>query len=161
MKTFLIIARIFLALQFTATAQDWKQKLKITFLKADSVKLVSHKTTSGIRITKKDRDEQDLVRQGRVNNGIISMQALLDHQTVERIVENFTRKNSDTEVEMIKAFTPHHGIVIYNKNFISWMDIDFGARQINTSPDIKIGDNLSKSSWENLEQLFRSRRFDF
>jgi hypothetical protein len=161
MKGILIIICTVLSCHLPAHAQDWKTALKKILRSCDSVKIVSHKTTSAIRITEQDRDQQDLIRRGRLNESIINMMRLVDRRSIDSISEILTRTNRDKQVEIIKSFTPHHGIIIYEKGFISFLDIDFLARQIHTSEEVHIEENLSSSSWKDLEKMFKGRKFDF
>ena len=153
MKTTLIICTFLVSHHVASYGQGSKHRIKTVFLNADSVKILSHRTISGIRITKKLRDEQDLVRNGKLNFNIVNKISVLDHKFVLKVIEILTRVNSDKEIDVKKSFTPHNGLFLYKNGKISFMDIDFGARQLYFSKNLQIDDDLSKSSWADFGRL--------
>ena len=93
----------------------------------------------------------------KVNDSIINGRAILSASDLDTLASLLTAPYTKREIEDIRCFLPHHGILIYKKARCSYFDICFGCRHFITSRDIKISDILLDSVWQSMETFFINR----
>ena len=99
-------------------SQDKKNNLLNKFVKADSVVLVSHLTTGVPQVdelTGKFMGSLKLVSMQKVNDSIINGRAILSASDLDTLASLLTAPYTKREIEDIRCFLPHHGILIYRK----------------------------------------------
>lgn len=135
-------------------------KLYQKIVQADSVILVSHLIT-GMPIvdskTKRWLGFQRLVIHNKLNQKIVKERYRLNASEMDTIARILITPNTDREIENIRCFMPHHGIIIYKKGKCAFFDICFTCQHFVTSKDISLSDELSHKTWKVLEQFFRVR----
>lgn len=142
------------------SAQISRNKLYQKIIQADSVVLVSHLTTCVPHVdslTKEWLDPLQLVVQNKLNDPIVKERYRLQVKETESLARILITRNTDREIENIRCFVPHHGILIYKKGTCAFFDICFTCRHFVTSKDISLSDELSRKTWKMLEQFFRVR----
>ena len=152
------------ALFLSGFGQSPKNKVYKKFVAADSVLLVSHLTTYMPIVddkTNKSIGAYKLVEKNKVNYQIIKEKYRLDKEETDSLALILTEANTDSTIEDIRCFMPHHGILIYKKNKCSFFDICFGCRHFVTSKDIDLSDEISDKSWLHLYHFFRNRKLNY
>lgn len=154
----------FIVFTFNASGQKHQNKVFQKIVKADSVFLVSHLITYVPVLDDKTNERTGfykLVDKKRVNYNIIKESFLLDKSEADSIAAILITENRDSIIQDIQCFEPHHGILIFKKGKCSYFDICFGCRHFITSKDIKISDELSDKTWNDLESFFRNRNLKY
>jgi hypothetical protein len=160
---------VFIQLFFTCfiggvSGQSLKNKIYKKFNTADSVILVSHSPTYTPIVDEKTNERigfLKLVEQNKPNAKIIRQQHRLNKKEIDSVSAILSTPNTDSIIHDNKCFIPHHGILIFKKKKCSYFDICFGCRHFITSKDIKLSDELSRKTWDELESFFRSRKLDY
>lgn len=148
----------------TASAQKANNKLYNKFVSADSVVLVSHLETYIFSVNEETGERIPphlLVKKNTVNYNIIKERFKLDKKEIDSIATIMLTRNSDSLIQDIQCFIPHHGILLFKKGKCSFFDICFGCRHFVTSKDIKLSDELDDRTWNALETFFRNRKLDY
>ena len=61
-----------------------------------------------------------------------------------------------------KCFIPHHAILIFKNQEISFIDICFGCSHLATSKDIKVSDDdFDRRKWRELQSYFKQNRITY
>ena len=164
MKSPLFITTFFIATTINVFGQKLQNKVFQKLTSADSVILVSHSTTNipiVDSITKKWIGSVKLVDRNKPNYKIIKESIRLKRNDIDSVATILITANKDTIIEDIQCFIPHHGILIFKKGKCSYFDICFGCRHFVTSKDIKLSDELSNKTWNDLESFFRTRNLNY
>ena len=164
MKNSLFITIFFIFSIVNLFGQKPQTKVFQKFTTADSVILVSHLTTNipiVDSMTKKWIGSVKLVDKNKPNYKIIRESISLKRNETDSILTILLTENKDTIIEDIQCFIPHHGILIFKKGKCSYFDICFGCRHFITSKDIKLSDELSIKTWNDLERFFRNRNLNY
>jgi len=140
--------------------QNKTERLQLKFRKADSVVLVSHLLTC-VPSRNEETDEfikpLQLVSNNKVNSKIINGRYVLSTFDIDTLAKLLTEPYTLMEIEDIKCFMPHHGILVYSGNKSSYFDICFGCRHFITSNDFKVSDILMEATWRSIELFFINR----
>jgi hypothetical protein len=137
----ILILLVFLTL-FKASGQDRFAKLKTLMLTSDSIFLVSHESTTGIILVNERTGKKvplpKLIVNGRLNKSIIHETRIIKDSSIESLINILTRPFQDSIIEIGKCFMPHHAVIIFKKGKISFIDMCFTCKGIETSKDIKL-----------------------
>ncbi len=164
MKHFTIVLILFIMPTINVLGQKQQNKVFQILKTADSVILVSHLTTNFPivdSITKKWGGPVKLVNKQKPNYAIIKESSRLKSSDIDSIASILVTQNKDSTIENIKCFIPHHGILIFKKGKCSYFDICFSCKHFITSKDIKLSDELSNKTWNDLENFFRNRNLNY
>ena len=156
---------VFFAALFTCSfGQNLNKKVYQKFITADSVIIVSHLTTY-IPIVDEETNERigsyRLVEKNKVNYKIMKERYRLDKNEIDSLALIMIEANTDSTIEDIGCFMPHHGVLIYKKSKCSFFDICFGCRHFTTSKDITLSDEISDKTWLHLYHFFRNRKLNY
>ena len=162
-----VLTIFILVLSFSAASgQKSLANLRLKLLNADSIVLVSHELTAGIAIidtvTKKDIPLPKLVNGSKRNEKIIRETVALNDFEKTELIKIITRPFEDSIITRAGCFLPHHAILVYSGKKISFIDVCFGCRGIETSKDIKVtSDDFDDRKWEELFSLFKGLKFKY
>lgn len=164
MKTILFTLLYIIPGSVSSFAQKHEQKVYSLFNRADSIVIVSHLTTYipiVDEITKQSLGFRKLVINKKPVYSIIKESITLDKNAIDTLVKILLTSNRDIIIEDYKCFIPHHGILIFKKGKVSFFDICFTCNHFETSKNIKLSDELSLKSWQDLELFFKKRNMKY
>jgi hypothetical protein len=137
-------------------------------LSADSIVLISHVLT--VEFAPKIVEDWDktqkrprtgktrypkYLKNGKINPVIIKQRKILSTTEITELSQILKIE----KVEERKSFRcdwPHHSILIYKKNILSYIDICLDCQHVNTSEDIALADeDFSENKWEKLKLFFK------
>lgn len=160
MKTIFPIAILLIFIGCRSYGQSTEEGLQKKFRKADSIVLVSHLLTC---VPGRNENTGEfikplrLVTNNKVNDRIINGRYVLLSMDIDTLAKLLTEPYTRMEIEDIKCFMPHHGILIYFGKKSSYFDICFGCRHFISSKDFKVSDVLMDATWASLELFFINR----
>ncbi len=169
MKCIKVYLMIFLTLIFlescneNKSSQDKKHISSPNFLesrlyKADSIILVSHDDSyrnigEGISAP---NDSFSLIFQDKLNLPIIHEYVKISVD--DELINLLTQKSADSLIYNYTCFLPHHAILVYKENKISYLDVSFECKGWETSNDSLFeGVYLSDQGLLNLRKYFHNK----
>ena len=132
--------------------------IKKKLLTADSVSLISH-SDLGIKTTDVETGKpiypKQLIINAQPNEKIIRQRQLLSDTSVQRLAGLVSRPLLGERAEIAKCFMPHHAILIFKKKKVSYIDICFGCRRIQSTSDIRFSEaDFDEQKWTELMTYF-------
>jgi hypothetical protein len=137
-------------------------------LSADSIVLISHvltvefapKIAEDWDKTKKRQSQRKIIYPTYLKNGKINPAIIKQRNVISKIEANELSQILMYEIvegtNQIKCNWPHHSILVYKKNKLSYLDICFDCKRINTSSDINLSESdFTENKWEKLKLFFK------
>ncbi len=158
---------------FVTTKGQSSEKIKQVqqkILSADSIVLISHVLTVEfapkiVRDWDKTKKEPikklsaypTYLKKGKINPAIIKQRKILSRtETAE--LSQFFKYEIVEEINQIKCNLPHHSILVYKKNILSYIDLCLDCKHVNTSKDIVLTDGeFTDNKWEKLKLFFKKQ----
>jgi len=131
---------------------------------ADSIFIVSHLLTYESLVVDengKTRKQRFLIKNGFLNKSIIKEYVKLSKPEVDTLLAILNIPETASELNAIKCFSPHHGIVIFKNKMVSYIDICFDCLHIAVSNDIDDGFYFSTGTWKKLRTFFKSKKIHY
>ena len=142
------------------SAQNNFSNLKNKILLADSVLLISHASTSLKPRSEMSLTQYRLILSGKVNQKIIIERKIVKGKSLQYLSKLISSPFKDKTIEKGRCFNPRNTIFIFKGKRISFIDICFECREIESSNDIKIPENdFDNSKWQKLEYFFKEHGF--
>jgi hypothetical protein len=155
---FTLLYLFLVATPIAASAQQHLKALADKVLTADSVVMISHRTTAGPvydEKTGKTVNAPPLIISGKLNNSIVLESKKIDQATKAKLATLLMKKRKSGPIEMAKCYIPHHSIVIYRKGVISFVEVCFGCMGLRTSKDIRLSESdFDEKKWDELKAFF-------
>lgn len=149
------------------------KQLQGKILSADSIVLISHVLTAEYapKIVR-DWDKTDgksgktktlikkipnpkFLKNEKINPTIIKQRKTISKAEITELSQIF-KYEIVAETNQIKCNQPHHSILNYKKNILSYIDICFDCKHINTSKDIALTEaDFNDNKWERLKNFFK------
>ena len=144
------------------------------FLSADSVVLISHVLTKEFapKIVhdwdktkkwpiKKEVTHPTYLKNEKINPAIIKQRKVVSKKEMTELSQILKYENAE-EINQIKCNWPHHSILMYRKNKLSYIDLCFECRHINTSKDIHLTEgDFANAQWEKLKLFFKKKGLNY
>jgi hypothetical protein len=151
---------ILLFFSVIVSGQNSFSNLRNKILLADSVLLISHASTSLKPRSEMSPTQYRLILNGKVNQKIIIERKIVKGKSLQYLSKLIGSPFKDKTLEKGHCFNPRNTIFIYKAKRISFIDICFECREIESSKDIKIPENdFDNLIWEKLEYFFKEQGF--
>jgi len=158
MKHIVIISVFFLLKSLMSYSQSGESLLKSKLQNADTVLLVSHEETNGVKLVDENTGKEiplpKLVVSGKPNNKIIIERQVVKDKQLDTLIQILARPFQDTTITTSKCFIPHHAIFIIKNGKISYLDICFHCRGFQASKDLEKVYSFDDRKWSELESFF-------
>ena len=147
----------------TTFAQDGESIVKKKLESADSILLVSHQDTEGVKVVDslgRNVALPALIIRNTPNYKIFTERKIIDsaeRNTLVKILEHPSGK----KIEIGMCFMPHHAILIFKSGNVSYIEICFGCRRFETSKDLKKLGAFDSPKWAELEAYFKKLGFKY
>ncbi len=165
MKRLLILIFILLINNFIAFSQRGELLLKARLKAADTVLLISHKTTEGVTVvddkTGKVLPTEKLIINDRPNKKIIQEQRIISAKEIDSLSEILAMPNKSSKIEMAMCYIPHHSILIIKNGKTSFIDICFTCQRFNVSKDLRKLNEFDNFKWTQLRNFFTDLGFKY
>jgi hypothetical protein len=143
-----------------------KQNKQYNFLKekiknADTVLLISHAHLDEIIFSGKGEEVPPLLINGKLNRKVIKEQKIITQATLDTFISILLKPLENNTVETRRCFTPHHSVIIINKNSSSYIDLCFQCRNFETSKDLEMLDKFDEEKWSRLILFFKNLGFKY
>jgi len=165
LKQLLTILISTLTIPSSAHSQDKGDWLVEKLRTADTVILVSHAITAGVKIvdtsTGKDIPLPELIISDKPNYSIVKERQIMTGTQLDTLIKILSRPFEDREIEVAKCFMPHHAIFIIKNGVTSYFDICFECHQFDTSEDLKGIYAFDNRKWAALRNLFLELGFKY
>ena len=122
---------------------------------ADSVFLISH---TGKAIIKKSEpvENYELIIDQKLNYKLVKEKVLVQGKNLKQLANIVSGDFKDSLIEYSCFCDFKQAIIIYKNNKLSFIDISFGQRDIQTSDDIEIKNrDFDNATWDKLKLFFR------
>jgi hypothetical protein len=151
----------FISFFFSITVSGQKKVSSFKkMLLADSVLLISHASTSLKPRYEMSPTQYRLILNGKVNQNIIIERKIIKGKSLQYLSKLLNASFKDNSIEKGRCFNPRNTIFIFKGKKISFIDICFECREIESSKDIKIPENdFDNATWEKLEHFFKENGF--
>ncbi len=139
-----------------ASAQKQPSKLERMFLEADTVYLVRHIITAGVKMVDKETGKEvpfpPLLVNGRPNYSIWQESKVLKDTSLKKLTRILSRpyKNKSRVVETCNCiFTPSHAIFVIKGNKTSFLNFGFMSDKLEASNDFPL-EEFDGQRWNEL-----------
>lgn len=148
----LFLLLIGLAAAGSAAAQS---KAILAFQKADQIVLVSHEDYGGL-VDKQGREipAPPLVVHNKPNYPVFLKSSVLLANERATLIRMLARPFKDRQIVSAQCCEPHHTIFLVNKSHTSYIDICFGCRCVDMSPDLYTLDDFDNRKWKEVKTFF-------
>jgi hypothetical protein len=157
--TFIFIFLAFCPLY--AISQGYNHFIKSKLLQADSVIIVSHQITAGVKIINDSTAEEiplpELIIHGKPNETIIKERQVINGKYLDTLINILDRPFLDKTITTSKCFMPHHAIFIHKNGKTSFFEICFSCNGFETSTDLNSVYAFDTRKWTELFNFFKNR----
>lgn len=129
---------------------------------ADSVILISHKTTNGYMVGKPDEVTIDLplILNHNINPAIVIKEIKLNNTQKIKLINIINIPDNTTQWTPSKCDEPHNSVLIYKKGKLFYLDICFGCEHLHLSKNLYKGEIdeliMAQKKWGILEKFFKN-----
>jgi hypothetical protein len=123
---------------------------------ADSVILVSHEYSGLMSSSSAEKNKSvNLISNGKLNSASIRERKKINTSQRDSLIKILSRPLDENSVSKQECFEPHHAILIFKNNKLSYIDICFSCNDFRTSKDINIW-GFDQQHWKELVKYFKS-----
>ena len=150
---------------FFNNACSYSQIIRTKLIQADTVIIVSHKITQGVKLvddsTGKNIPLPKLLIKGKRNKSIIVEQKIITGKDLDTLMQILARPFADKFISIGKCFMPHHSIFIIKNGKTSFIELCFGCHRFETSKDLNSIEAFDEKKWDDLEKYFIKQGFKY
>lgn len=163
MKHLILLFNFSVLLFYQVHSQTGREVLKSKLLHADTVLMVSHEATAGIKLVNEETGKEvplpKLTIHNKPNYKIIDQSKIISGKSLDSLIEILMMPVPNKSVPIGNCFMPHHAILIIKNGKTSFFDICFGCLQYITTGDIKFNELFDEQKWDKLEDFFAKEGF--
>lgn len=135
------------------TQKEINLRIKEYILRSDSVILISH--IGNDSDTGRLATLPEIVLSNRINSKIIKERRLITGSAMDSTIDILLLPTDQDSAINTACFDPHHSIVIFKNNQISYIDMCFHCLGLRTSKDLEELNGYEVAKWEKMILLFK------